>query len=279
MKIGISTGAYSRYGDEMFEKVKGFGYSAVDFLMSNTDADIYTKDLNEVKEYLLHLKKLANDAGVMINQAHGPWRWPPQDYTLENRLERMEKMKRSIQMTSLLGAENFVIHPLEPFGINDLDIGKQNETFEINYEFFMELLTTAKEYGVVICLENMPWGRFSMARPSDILNFVNKINDDNFKACLDTGHVAALKLSAGDSVRLLNKELRVFHIHDSYPDRDMHLLPYCGIIDWADFGAAVKEIGFDGVISLETAPSEKLPQSIFEEMSLTLSKILKSIVE
>ena len=50
----------------------------------------------------------------------------------------------------------------------------------------------------------------------------------------------------------------------------------CSYFDLCD---KAKEIGFDGVISLETSPSVNLPQSIFEEMSVTLSKILKSIVE
>ena len=191
----------------------------------------------------------------------------------------MEKMKRSIEMTALLGCKNWVIHPLEPFGINDLEIEKQEETFEINYKFFSALLPVAKDFGVTICLENMPWEKFSIARPSDILKFIKLIDDNNFKACLDTGHVAAVNESARDAVCLLKDNLKALHMHDSKYGADLHLLPYFGTVDWNGFGASLKEIKFDGVISFETAPSVKLPDSIFEEMSILLFKIGKHIIK
>ena len=45
---------------------------------------------------LAHQKELAEAAGVSVHQVHGPWRWPPQDGTEEERAERMEKMKNTI---------------------------------------------------------------------------------------------------------------------------------------------------------------------------------------
>ena len=58
---------------------------------------------------------------------------------------------------------------------------------------------------------------------------------------------------------------------------DFHLLPYFGVLDWQDFGAALKETGFSGVLSFEAAPSGKLPNDIFEDMCRSLCKMGKLI--
>ena len=151
---------------------------------------------------------------------------------------------------------------------------------EKNLEFFHKILDEAKSYGITICLENMPFINFSLATPYEILDFVKLINDDNFKICLDTGHIATFpELSAGQAVRDLGDNIRAFHIHDSIPNFDLHLLPYFGKTDWADFSKALKEINYDGGICLETAPPHNLPNDIYEELCISLAKILHTIVD
>ena len=142
-----------------------------------------------------------------------------------------------------------------------------------------ELLKTARQYNVTICLENQPFLNFSLSRPTDILRFVKTINDDNFKICFDTGHVSVFKdLSVGEELRKLGDEIRVLHVHDNAFDIDLHLMPFFGIIDWHDFAAALNEIRFGGSFSLETLPSRKLPTAIFEDMCKSLVKISQEIV-
>ena len=46
--------------------------------------------------------------------------------------------------------------------------------------------------------------------------------------------------------------MKVLHVHDNDGERDRHWYPYGGVIDWNDFGAALREIGFDGTLSLES---------------------------
>ena len=124
----------------------------------------------------------------------------------------------------------------------------------------------------------MPFPKFSLATPYEILDFVKLVNDDNFKICLDTGHVATFsELSVAKAVRDLGNEIRTFHIHDSVPDRDLHLLPCFGTTDWIDFSKALKEINYKGALSLETAPPKKLPDDIYEDLCLNLVKIMKMI--
>lgn len=191
----------------------------------------------------------------------------------------MEKMKKSIYGTAILGCKNWVIHPIMPYGTMEKDTEYTQNTWDMNLEFMSELLKTAKEYDVTICLENMPMPSFSIGSPTEILKFVRVMNDEHFKICLDTGHVAVYDgLTPADAVRELGNEIRVLHIHDNSGKVDQHLLPYFGIIDWKDFGRALKECEFEGVFSYETAPPSNLPTPIFEEMCILLVKLAKEIM-
>ena len=86
----------------------------------------------------------------------------------EDRKERMEKMKKSIRYTAVLGCKYWVIHPIMPFGVCEKDTEDAQKTWDMNIEFMSELLKVAKEVGVTICFENMPMLQFSLAKPDKI---------------------------------------------------------------------------------------------------------------
>ncbi|MBO5060491.1 MAG: sugar phosphate isomerase/epimerase [Clostridia bacterium] len=285
MKIGIMFGAdesaHKRWGDGCYKKLKEFGYSCIDYNLADTDAAFYTASQQDSDAMLLHERELIEAAGMEISQVHGPWRWPARDFTDEDRSERMEKMKKSIRMTSVLGCKNWVIHPIMPYGTQEIDTEDAQKTWDMNLVFMRELLETAKEYDVTICFENMPMLKFSLAKPADILRFVKTINDEHFKICLDTGHVSVYQqeLSLGDAVREMGSEIRVLHVHDNKVGWDLHLMPQYGIIDWDEFAKALGDINFGGVFSLETLPPAKLPSPLFEEMFALQAKIAEDIIK
>lgn len=73
--------------------------------MANTDTLLYNYDEKQATELLLNEKQLAENSGIEFYQVHGPWRYPVKDSTEEERAERMEKMKKSIRYTSILGCQ------------------------------------------------------------------------------------------------------------------------------------------------------------------------------
>ncbi len=279
MKIGIGEGSFKRWGDERFQKIKECGYDCVDYGLAGTDAFLYHCDEAELVAILSRERRLIKEAGLSVSQIHGPWRWPPQDRTKEEQEERMEKMKKAVRCAALLGCKNMVIHPMMPYGIEERDTPDAEKTWEFNLAYMRELLAYAKEQGVTICLENMPMGRFSMGSALDVLKFVKEINDENFKICLDTGHVAIYDQgNPAEMVRALKDEIRVLHVHDNDGYRDIHQMPYFGVIDWEDFGRALSEIGYDGVFNFETAPPGKMPDATFKEMCKILVKVANEII-
>lgn len=283
MKIGFSydpgSKGFPRYGNKRFQKIAQCGFSAIDYNMANTDTDIYTCSISELREKMLQEKAEITAAGLEVSQVHGPWRWPPQDGTAADRAEWLAKMKRSLDATALLDCKNWVIHPIMPFGMEERQTADEEKTWELNRTFMSALLAYAKELGITVCLENMPMPDFSMGSPADVLRFVRQINDPNFRICLDTGHVAIFPgLCAGDVLRQLGSYVRVLHIHDNMGDRDFHLWPGQGRIDWQDLAKALDEVGFTGVFSLETAPSEALEDAQWEAECKKLCAIARNII-
>lgn len=284
MRTGISVNSakngFCRYGEKRYEKINEYGFQCVDFSMADTAEEFYSLQEQEFSNFFYREKKLADASKIEISQVHAPWRWPPQDSSLSERAERLEKMKKSIKATALLGCKYWVIHPIMPFGTEDLDLNKSAETWKMNLDFMKKLLRFAKKNGVTVCLENMPMPRFSMATPQKVLEFVNEINDENFKICLDTGHVAIFNdLSIADVIYSLGDKIKVLHIHDNNGTSDEHLAPYNGVTDWDGFTKALNEIDFNGVISLETSPDLSYENEKFDEECIKLCEIAKELAD
>ena len=282
MRIGVSVkmrkGGYDRFGREKYNKIRSHGFDCVDFDMCNTDHWLYALDDREFESYLLEEKALAEQAGIAIWQTHGPWR-VPKDATEADRQERLEKMEKSIRATRILGSRYWVIHPLMPCGWEDMATGQAAETWKINVAFFEKLLPIAAANDVVICLENTPFPAFSLGTPEQVLTFIRHFGSDHLKMCLDTGHVAVIPgLSLADAVRQGAGEIAALHVHDNDGKVDSHLPPYQGVVDWQAFSSALKEIGFDGVLSLEIVPKETLPTEEFERQSKALAQIARKLI-
>ena len=272
MKIGITSGAYvGRYGwDEGLLKMRAHGYEAVDDQsFCNTETALFQMNEKEFEATLTERRRKYEANGIEIYQAHGPWRYPIRDFTAADRAERFEKMAKSIRGCAILGCPHMVIHNIMPYGPRDLS---REVVTEINREFMGRLAEVGREYGVVVCMENMPFLHQHLATCQDLLDFVKSMNTEWIRFCLDTGHAAIRKHDPGDCVRLIGPEyLRTLHVHDNDGKRDYHRMPGTGVINWDDFGKALCEIGYEGVVSLETAVPRDVSENR-EEAEMDLAK-------
>ncbi len=233
------------------KEIKRLGYDCIDFQSFCHTENVFFGNPREVSRLIKIVREAVADAGLTVSQTHGPWRWPPQDATPEDRAERFDKMVRSLYGTAEIGCGDMVIHPIMPYG--DYQNPHPDEFMEMNLEFFARLTEEAEKAGVVIDFENMPMPALTLSTPAHILDFAKKINSLYFRVCLDTGHCAVTKNDPAEAVRLTGKEyLRVLHVHDNDGRGDFHWLPETGVINWAEFSKALHDIGFEGVFSLET---------------------------
>jgi sugar phosphate isomerase/epimerase len=171
-----------------------------------------------------------------------------------------------------------VIHTCSPGGWARSGQVDAQVVFEENVKVIEAILPTAKEYAVTICVENLPFRGFSLAPAKEVKKLVRFIDDSNVKICFDTGHANCLGEKAYDTVKLLGNDLACLHVHDNTGGADdRHYIPYQGTIDWQGFTNALGEIGFAGVMSLETIIKRQTPEPMKEQMQRALAQIARHL--
>jgi sugar phosphate isomerase/epimerase len=59
-----------------------------------------------------------------------------------------------------------------------------------------------------------------------------------------------------DAIESLSGVLAATHVHDNHGERDEHLAPFDGTIDWAGALTALEKIGYEGTLMLELASAD-----------------------
>lgn len=279
IKTGIGSGGYFGLYDyaEGLKKMKKHGYDCVDLqCLMPPQNELYKKSEKEFADYFKNLKIAAKNAGIELWQMHALW--PSDDTTAESRKRELEVYKKDVIAAGIAGCRYLVLHPVMPYGW-----GKEKsveEARDLTAERFIKLLPAAKDAGVILCIENMPFtAGHSFSNINEIKNVIKRVNDPYMKACFDTGHCYFSGESHYDAVKILGSDLACTHVHDDLNRQDRHLIPFQGGIDWQGFAKGLKEIGFDGCISLETCINEKTPEPMKERMQIALSDIAKYLAK
>jgi sugar phosphate isomerase/epimerase len=93
----------------------------------------------------------------------------------------------------------------------------------------LEHLTVfAKARGVTIALENT---RDELGSPSSLQHFITDTHLHDLRLCFDTGH-AHMETGVEAGFDMMRDRVATTHIHDNHGEKDEHLLPYEGSIDW-----------------------------------------------
>lgn len=196
------------------------------------------------------LKQIGLDNGIVCNQGHAPF---PSSF------KSIDYLKRAIECVAEAGGDICIIHPMN------------NGSPRKNAKMFMELLPFAKEHNVKIATENMwNWNVFlrhssfaACATPESFNAHLDAVNDDFLVACLDIGHaeMKGSKTSAPQMIRSLGSRLKALHIHDNDKLHDSHQIPFSMNIDFKEVAMALKEIGYEGYLTLEASSYlEKMPE-------------------
>ena len=88
----------------------------------------------------------------------------------------------------------------------------------------------AKPLGVNILLENIP---NELSPPDKLVEFIQTTHFDDVGICMDLGH-AHIMGSIPEAFEIMKSHIRSTHIHDNAKDRDSHLWPGAGTIDWKE---------------------------------------------
>ena len=137
------------------------------------------------------------------------------------RIESMDEIKRALEVAEKLPFRYLILHlglPEEEFSI---------EKFDAAFTSLEHLNIYAKERGVSILLENIP---NQLTSPERLIRFMHYTHM-GLKVCFDTGH-AHMTCGVEHAFEVLKDHIASTHIHDNGQEKDEHLLPFEGGIDW-----------------------------------------------
>lgn len=276
LKTGIISSAYFSFDNykEGLKAMHADGYDCCDYHgFINYSSPLYTIPKQQMESYLTNLRDCANNNSIEFFQLHAVW---PLACANKDEIDSsIALVKKSVIGASIIDCKRVVVHPLLPFGIND--DADPDLTINLNKNVFKDLALFAQDYDVIICIENLPYLNLPLSRVDAIINLIDLINLDNCKMCLDTGHAHIFHENIFDTVIRIGSRLSALHVHDNRGDADSHLMPWMGTIDWFSFSSALKQIGFNGCISLETKIGKHVPQTIRRKLSTILFQIAKQI--
>lgn len=137
-------------------------------------------------------------------------------------IEAMDEIKRAIEVAEKLPFRYLVQH-----------LGRSDEEFDMHkFDAAMtsieHLRAFAKPLGVRILVENIP---NELSTPEKLVEFIRTGHFDDVGVCFDTGHAHMLG-GVSPALEILKDHIRSTHIHDNNQDRDAHLWPGEGTIDW-----------------------------------------------
>jgi sugar phosphate isomerase/epimerase len=138
------------------------------------------------------------------------------------RQEAVDEIKRVLDLVESVPFRYCVQHVARPRDIPD------QRRWDAAFSSLELLSLFAKQRGVTIALENTPG---EMASPANLKNFLEQTRLMNVKLCFDTGH-AHLEGGVVAGLETVRDLVVTTHVHDNRGERDDHLLPYDGTIDW-----------------------------------------------
>jgi sugar phosphate isomerase/epimerase len=159
------------------------------------------------------------------------------------RIEAMDELKRVIDVADDLPYSRLVLH-----------MGGSRETADPRkrdaaFSTLEHLVLHAHHAGVTICVENTA---SEMGDPVYLRAFVDETRLTGLRFNFDIGHAHLAELPEVERIEKSFAPLRELvasvHLHDNHGDKDEHLPPYDGSIDWP---AAIK--------TLQSAPQASLP--------------------
>lgn len=163
------------------------------------------------------------------------------DLEKRNRIEAMDEIKRAIEVAEY-----------SPFRFLVQHVGRTDEyddprKFEAALSSIEHLRAFARPLGVTLLLENTP---NDLATPERLQELLRALHYPDLGVCFDTGH-AHLMSSVHQAFGVLQDRIHSTHVHDNRRDRDTHLWPGEGTIDWSQTMQSLRDAPHAPALLLE----------------------------
>lgn len=155
------------------------------------------------------------------------------------RQEALDEIKRALDLVEHIPFRYCVQHVASSRDMPD------DRKWDAAFSSLEHLSLFARHRGVTMAIENTPG---EMATPVNLKNFLEQTRLASVKICFDAGHANLDGGPVAEQLGLVRDFVATTHLHDNRGERDDHLLPYAGAIDW---GAALSALPKEAPAVLE----------------------------
>ena len=217
------------------------------------------------------VRRSAESAGVEIIGLHGTFRIDTEFYYLNHpdasvRARTAGHLNDLITLCGDLGGSVMALGASKKRNVLP-EITRQ-QAWDYAIETFSKGLETAEKHGVTLCLEPLSYHLTDfITKASEAVRMVEEINHPNFRMMLDVRSASHDEMPIPDLIRQSARHLAHFHAND-----DNGRGPGTGNADYAGIAAALKEIDYDGYLSVEVFDFQPDPETIAKESLRVLKK-------
>src|SRR5438874_1427710 len=254
MKLAFSTNAYLNFSfAEAVRRIAALGYTGVEIMADVPHAwpawmlpeqkqalrDALTKHnlaISNVNAFMMHAISDARQ-----RYWHPSWIEPDPHY----RRVRIDHTKRALTLAKELGAPNITTEPGGP-----VEGRSWGECLKLFVEMLKPVVEHAEKEQVQLLVEPEP--DLLIETADQYLEFASKIQSPYLGLNFDIGHSYCVKDEPSETIRRLAPLIKHVHLEDIAATRvHHHLIPGEGAIDFGATLAALKEVGYDGWVTVE----------------------------
>jgi len=153
------------------------------------------------------------------------------------RLDAMDEVKRALEVAERIPFRYLVQH------MSHSRESADPRKLDAAFNSLEHLSIFAKARGVTIAVENTP---SELGAPATLQQFIKDTHLNDLRYCFDIGH-AHLETGVTAGFEVMRDRVVTTHIHDNHGEKDDHLLPHEGTIQW------------DGALAALASAPEPLP--------------------
>jgi sugar phosphate isomerase/epimerase len=258
MKLAFSTNAYLKYPfAEAVRRLAAIGYAGVEIMADVPHAwpaFLLDEQKQGIRDALAENRLAISNINSFMMHAvndrrqrywHPSWIEPDPNY----RAVRIDHTTRALTLARELGARCITTEPGGPL--------EPGQTFSAALKLFVEMLKPVVEHaekeGVLLLIEPEPGLLIETA--DQYLELMQYFDSPAVGLNFDIGHAYCVGDDPAATIPRVAQYIRHFHLEDIAATRvHHHLVPGEGTIDFAATFRAIRQIGYDGWVTIELYP-------------------------
>src|SRR5438874_1974129 len=254
MKLAFSTNAYLRFPfEKAAQRLAAIGYRGIEIMADVPHAwpaflpEEHKQAIRDtLKQHNLAISNINAFMMHAINDSrqkywHPSWIEPDPHY----RQIRIDHTRRALTLAKELGARCITTEPGGPVGGR-----KWSDCLKLFVEMLKPVVGHAEKEGVLLLVEPEP--DLLIETADQYLEFATKIQSPFLGLNFDIGHFYCVKDEPAPTVHKLKEHIRHVHLEDIAATRvHHHMIPGEGAIDFGPVLAALKDVGYDGWVTVE----------------------------